>query len=147
MQTCATPRNQRPLTRNEQVSGSSPLVGSPFFSLAPDRVTREDAEGRRLQRIDARGESPWIERISEVEEEPSPVLVTVVQYAFEAEEGGFDADELSERRAIPREHKNGHRLTGRLAPRSHEESARTARTKRTSRVPSEFDKAWKIGLK
>ena len=28
LQACATPRNASPLTRNEQVNGSSPLVGS-----------------------------------------------------------------------------------------------------------------------
>ncbi len=59
-------------------------------------MTGEDAEGRSLQRIDARGELPWIEQISEVEEKPSPVLVAVVRDAFEVEEGGFDAHELSE---------------------------------------------------
>jgi hypothetical protein len=31
MQTRATLSNPRPHTRNEQVSGSSPLVGSPFY--------------------------------------------------------------------------------------------------------------------
>ncbi len=33
LQTSATPRNIRSLTRNEQVSGSSPLVGSLDFRL------------------------------------------------------------------------------------------------------------------
>jgi hypothetical protein len=41
-------------------------------------------------------EASWIKRISEVEEEPSPVLAAEVLDALEAEEGGFDTVELSE---------------------------------------------------
>ena len=47
-QSCATLSNHRPHTPNEQVSGSSPLVGSLFYLQIPQKQKATDVRIRDL---------------------------------------------------------------------------------------------------